>query len=167
MGVDEDDFYEAISSFKGAAKRLEKIAEGNDRVAFKDFAHAPSKVKATTEAVKEHYPDWRVIACLELHTYSSLNAEFLMEYRGALDAADEAIVFYSPEAIKIKRLEAVTESKIREAFQNPGIRIFTDPNIFKDFLYTQNFKNIALLLMSSGNYGGLDFDVLKEKLERV
>ncbi len=166
MGVDEDDFYQAISSFKGAAKRLEKIAEGKGTVAFKDFAHAPSKVKATTDAVKERFSDRRVVACLELHTYSSLNAEFLKEYRGALDAADVAVVFYSPEAIKIKRLEAVTESQIKEAFQNPGITIFTDPEVFQDFLYTQDFENTALLLMSSGNYGGLDFDKLKAKLKR-
>ena len=98
MGIDEDDFYEAIASFKGASKRLEKIAENKQTVIFKDFAHSPSKVKATTEAVKKQYAQREVIACLELHTYSSLNAEFLKEYKGALDAADVAVVFYSPHA---------------------------------------------------------------------
>ena len=100
MGVDEVDFYEAIANFKGASKRMEKLAEGKTGVAFKDFAHSPSKVKATTQAVKEQYPDKKIMACLELHTYSSLNAEFLKEYQGALDAADEAVVFYSPESVK-------------------------------------------------------------------
>ena len=101
MGIDEDDFYEAISTFKGASKRMEKIAEGNTNVIYKDFAHSPSKVEATTKAVKEQYPDRTLIACLELHTYSSLNAEFLKEYKGALDAADIAVVFYSPHAVEI------------------------------------------------------------------
>ena len=108
MGVDEADFYEAIASFKGASKRLEKIAEGKGKVAYKDFAHSPSKVSATTKAVKNQYPDRKLIACLELHTYSSLNAEFLKEYQNALDAADVAVVFYSPDAVKIKQLEEVT-----------------------------------------------------------
>ena len=93
MGIDEDDFYEAIGSFKGASKRLEKIAESNHTVIFKDFAHSPSKVKATTKAVKNQYSDRLLLACLELHTYSSLNAEFLEEYKGALDNADKASVF--------------------------------------------------------------------------
>ena len=103
MGIDEDDFYEAIASFTGASKRLEKIAENKQTVIFKDFAHSPSKVKATTEAVKKQYAQREVIACLELHTYSSLNAEFLSEYQGALDLADKAVVFYSPHAVKIKQ----------------------------------------------------------------
>ncbi|MEX0313630.1 MAG: UDP-N-acetylmuramate--L-alanine ligase [Allomuricauda sp.] len=160
MGVDEDDFYEAIASFKGASKRLEKIAEGENKVAFKDFAHSPSKVKATTKAVKEQYPNRKLLACLELHTYSSLNAEFLKEYDGALDAADEAVVFYSPDAVKIKQLEEVTEKQIAEALQREDVQIFTDPKAFQEYLFTQNFDNSTLLLMSSGNYGGLDFDRL-------
>ncbi|MEM1338272.1 MAG: Mur ligase family protein [Bacteroidota bacterium] len=163
MGVDEADFYEAISSFKGAAKRLERVVEEEDRVVFKDFAHAPSKVKATTEAVKAQYPNRRVLACLELHTYSSLNAEFLKEYRGAMDAADEAVVFYSPAAIKIKRLETVSDVQIKSAFQNPNILVFTEPSAFQEFLYAQDFENTTLILMSSGNYGGLDFETLKER----
>ena len=157
MGVDEAEFYEAIATFKGASKRMEKLAEGGTSVVFKDFAHSPSKVKATTHAVKEQYPDKRVLACLELHTYSSLNAEFLQEYEGALDAADEAVVFYSPEAVKIKRLDEVTEKQITDAFQRGDLKIFTEPIQFQDFLFQQNFENTALLLMSSGNYGGLDF----------
>ena len=161
MGVDEDDFYEAISSFKGASKRLEKIAESNTSVIFKDFAHSPSKVQATTRAVKEQYGGRTILTCLELHTYSSLNAAFLKEYKGALNAADKAVVFYSPEAIAIKKLETISEAQIAAAFERDDLLIYTDPAAFKNFLFTQNFENTAVLLMSSGNYGGLDFEEVK------
>lgn len=163
MGVDEADFYEAIASFKGASKRLEKIAENGNNVAYKDFAHSPSKVAATTKAVKEQYPDRTLIACLELHTYSSLNAEFLKEYEGALDAADVAVVFYSPDAVKIKQLEEVTYEQIAKAFNREDLIIYTNPAAFKEYLYHLKYdtKGVALLLMSSGNYGGLNFDEVK------
>ena len=162
MGVGEDEFFEAIATFKGASKRLEKIAENATTVVFKDFAHSPSKVMATTNAVKKQYQNREVIACLELHTYSSLNTEFLKEYKGALKSADKAIVFYSPEAIKIKRLENITSQQIKDAFEREDLIVFTNSDEFKEFLYTQNFDNTALLLMSSGNYGGLDFNKFKE-----
>ena len=161
MGVDEADFYEAIASFKGASKRLEKIAEGKGKVAYKDFAHSPSKVSATTKAVKNQYPDRKLVGCLELHTYSSLNAEFLKEYEGALDAADVAVVFYSPDAVKIKQLEEVTYDQIAQSFKRNDLIIYTNPTEFKDFLFSTNLDNAALLLMSSGNYGGLDFEEVK------
>nr|WP_299385698.1 Mur ligase family protein [Allomuricauda sp.] len=161
MGVDALDFYEAISTFKGASKRMEKIAEGTNRTAFKDFAHSPSKVRATTRAVKEQFPHRKVIACLELHTYSSLNATFLKEYKGALDAADHAIVFYSPDAVKIKRLDEVTEAQIAAALNREDVVIFTDSDAFQAHLFQQDFDNSVLLLMSSGNYGGLDFERIK------
>lgn len=163
MGVDEADFYEAIASFKGASKRLEKIAEKGNNVAYKDFAHSPSKVAATTKAVKEQYPDKTLVACLELHTYSSLNAEFLKEYEGALDNADVAVVFYSPDAVKIKQLEEVTYGQIAKAFNRQDLIIYTNPADFKDYLYNlkHSDKGTALLLMSSGNYGGLNFDEVK------
>ncbi|SDS71212.1 UDP-N-acetylmuramate--L-alanine ligase [Winogradskyella sediminis] len=161
MGIDEDDFYEAISTFKGASKRLEKIAESKSSVAYKDFAHSPSKVEATTKAVKEQYSDRTLVACLELHTYSSLNAEFLKEYKGALDAADVAVVFYSPHAVEIKKLEEVTKDQMSNAFERDDLIIYTNPEDFKNFLFEQNFDNKSLLLMSSGNYGGLDFDEVK------
>ncbi|GGK47455.1 MULTISPECIES: UDP-N-acetylmuramate--L-alanine ligase [Flavobacteriaceae] len=162
MGVGEDEFYEAIATFKGASKRLEKITENESTVIFKDFAHSPSKVEATTNAVKDQYAQRTVLACLELHTYSSLNTEFLKEYEGALNAADIAVVFYSPKAIEIKKLEKVTEQQIKEAFNREDLLIYTNPETFKTFLFSQNFKNTALLLMSSGNYGGLDFDKFKD-----
>ncbi|WP_452221883.1 UDP-N-acetylmuramate--L-alanine ligase [Lacinutrix salivirga] len=161
MGIDEDDFYEAISTFKGASKRLEKIAESKTSVAYKDFAHSPSKVEATTIAVKEQYENRTLVACLELHTYSSLNAEFLKEYKGALDAADVAVVFYSPDAVEIKKLKEVTKAQIATAFERDDLKIYTTPEEFKQFLFSQNFDDKALLLMSSGNYGGLDFGAIK------
>ncbi|AWI24527.1 UDP-N-acetylmuramate--L-alanine ligase [Flavobacterium pallidum] len=167
MGVDEADFYEAIASFKGASKRLEKIAENKRNVAYKDFAHSPSKVAATTKAVKEQYPDRTLIACLELHTYSSLNPEFLKEYEGALEAADVAVVFYSPDAVKIKQLDEITADQIGAAFNRNDLIIYTNPEAFREYLFHLKFdtQSIALLLMSSGNYGGLHFDDIKELMQ--
>ncbi|MGR7813465.1 UDP-N-acetylmuramate--L-alanine ligase [Lacinutrix undariae] len=162
MGIDEDDFYEAIATFKGASKRLEKIAESKNSVAYKDFAHSPSKVEATTKAVKEQYENRTLVACLELHTYSSLNAEFLKEYKGALDAADVAVVFYSPSAVEIKKLDEVSHQQIATAFERDDLIIYTNPEAFKNYLFAQNFTDKALLLMSSGNYGGLDFEAVKD-----
>ena len=161
MGIDENDFYEAISSFQGASKRLERIVETENCVAYKDFAHSPSKVLATTNALKNQFPNRKLIACLELHTYSSLNPEFLTEYKGALDAADVAVVFYSPHAVEIKKLKAISQQQIADAFQRDDLIIYTNPTVFKDFLFSQQFNDTSLLLMSSGNYGGLDFDELK------
>ncbi|MDL5513715.1 Mur ligase family protein [Arenibacter sp. M-2] len=166
MGVDEDDFYEAIASFKGASKRLEKIAEGKTCVAYKDFAHSPSKVMATTNAVKEQYPDRKLIACLELHTYSSFNPEFLKEYNGALAAADVAAVFYLPESVRIKKLKEVTAEQISEAFVRDDLRIFTDAEDFKNFVFGQQYDNSVLLLMSSGNYGGLNLEEVKMLVQK-
>ena len=162
IGIDENDFYEAISTFQGASKRLEKIAETDNAIAYKDFAHSPSKVLATTNALKNQYPDRKLIACLELHTYSSLNPEFLNQYKGALAAADISVVFYSPRAVEIKKLQAISEKQIMDAFQSEDLLVYTNPSEFKDFLFSQKFSNTSLLLMSSGNYGGLDFDELKQ-----
>jgi UDP-N-acetylmuramate: L-alanyl-gamma-D-glutamyl-meso-diaminopimelate ligase len=164
MGVGEEEFYEAIASFKGADKRLEKIAESKTSVIFKDFAHSPSKVLATTKAVKAQYKNRKVIACLELHTYSSLNAEFLSQYQNALDAADVAVVFYSPDAVAIKQLEEISATQIKDAFKRDDLQVFTNPKAFSDYLFSLNLADTALLLMSSGNYGGLDFEKLCNKL---
>ncbi len=166
MGVDEDDFYEAIASFKGASKRLEKIAEGASCVVFKDFAHAPSKVAAATRAVKEQYPARTLVACLELHTYSSLNETFLKEYQGALDAADTALVFYSPDAVAIKQLAPISPQQIASAFQRKDLQVFTHPDAFREYLFDLPLEDTALLLMSSGNYGGLNLQALKERVEQ-
>lgn len=165
MGVDEADFYEAMTTFKGAAKRLEKIAEGKNKVTFKDFAHAPSKVRATTKSVREQYPQRKLIACLELHTYSSLNPKFLLEYKGALDKADEAVVFYSPDALKIKGLPEVSAQQILDAFGREDIHVFTKAEDFQEYVLTQDYDGAVLLLMSSGNYGNLNFENLKQKFK--
>ena len=164
MGVDEDDFYEAIATFSGASKRLEKLAESNSSVIFKDFAHSPSKVAATTAAVKEQFSNKKLVACLELHTYSSLNAEFLKEYKDSLENADEALVFYSPDAVAIKKLEAVSEDQIKKAFQKENLKVFTTSEDFQAELKQTGLKNSVLLLMSSGNYGGLDMEELKQMI---
>lgn len=164
MGIDEAEFYEAIASFKGASKRLEKIAETATAVAYKDFAHSPSKVKATTQAVKKQYPNKKLIACLELHTYSSLNAEFLTQYQGALDAADTAVVFYSPDAVAIKKLEEISKEQIETAFNRENLIVYTHPSEFQSFLQVQEFNDAVLLLMSSGNYGGLNFDEVQNMI---
>jgi UDP-N-acetylmuramate: L-alanyl-gamma-D-glutamyl-meso-diaminopimelate ligase len=165
MGVQQEDFYEAIATFKGASKRLERIGQGPTSIAYKDFAHSPSKVRATTQALKSQYPERRLLACLELHTYSSLNPEFLSEYKGTLNDADKAVVFYSPNAVKIKKLDAVSSTQILKAFQREDLVVFTDPAAFQDYLFEQDFTETSLLLMSSGNYGGLDFEKVKEILK--
>ncbi|MDX1279559.1 MAG: peptidoglycan synthetase, partial [Oceanihabitans sediminis] len=167
MGLDEEDFYEAIATFTGASKRLEKMAEGKLSVAFKDFAHAPSKVKASTAAVREQYPNRNLIACLELHTYSSFNPEFLKGYKGALEDATTAAVFYLPESVKIKGLQEVTPEQIKEAFGREDLQVFTNAEAFREFVFKQQYANSALLLMSSGNYGGLDLEEVKEEVEGV
>jgi UDP-N-acetylmuramate: L-alanyl-gamma-D-glutamyl-meso-diaminopimelate ligase len=156
MGIDEDDFYQAIGSFDGASKRLEKIGESNSSILFKDFAHSPSKVAATTAAVKEQYPSKKLVACMELHTYSSLNADFLVQYQQTLQAADIASVFYSPKAVAIKKLQALSAAQIKDAFQREDLQVFTDPVQFEKFLYAQKVDETVFLLMSSGDYGGLD-----------
>ena len=165
MGVDEEDFYEAMTTFKGAAKRLEKMAEGDNKIAFKDFAHAPSKVRATVRAVREQYLDRKLLACLELHTYSSLNPEFLKQYEGTLDKVDQAVVFYSLDALKIKGLPEVTAQQIKDAFGREDIKVYTKAEDFQTFLYEYNFENTTLLLMSSGNYGNLDLEKIKSLFE--
>lgn len=165
IGIDEDDFYEAIATFKGASKRLEKIAESKTCVAYKDFAHSPSKVAATTKAVKEQYANRKLIAFLELHTYSSFNPEFLKEYKGALDAADEAVVFYIPESVAIKKLDPVSPQQIKDAFKRDDLQILTNAEEFKTLVHKQDYNNSVVLFMSSGNYGGLNLNEFKEIIE--
>ncbi|GAA0873549.1 Mur ligase family protein [Gangjinia marincola] len=164
MGVDEEDFYEAIATFKGASKRLEKIAENKSSLIYKDFAHSPSKVAATTAAVKEQYPNRRLIACLELHTFSSLTPQFLAQYKNALNPADIAMVFYSPGAVALKKLDPISKEDIKTAFGRDDLQVFTDPTQFKSQLFKEKLDDAVLLMMSSGNYGGLDLTELKNLL---
>ena len=167
MGVDEDDFLEAIMSFKGASKRLEKIGDNGSSFLFKDFAHAPSKVIATTNALKIQYKNRKLIALLELHTFSSLNEEFLVEYKDSLKSADTAILFYDPKAIKNKGLKEINDQNIKKAFNDDKLRIFSNPQALKDFLLAQSYSHTNLLLMSSGNYASLDLDYIKNQIKII
>ncbi len=159
LGVDEADFYEAMATFSGAAKRLETLKDSPDYKVFKDFAHSPSKVQATTRAVREQYPGLPFTACLELHTYSSLNSEFLKEYAGSLAKADNALVFYIPESLEIKGLEPIDPEVIRRAFERDDLQVFTQTEALEQALNSLG-KQGVLLLMSSGNYGGMDLGVI-------
>jgi UDP-N-acetylmuramate: L-alanyl-gamma-D-glutamyl-meso-diaminopimelate ligase len=164
MGVDESEFYEAMASFKGASKRLELLGKGGSGLVYKDFAHAPSKVMATTRAVREQYPHHRLVACLELHTYSSLNAEFLQQYRGALEAADVALVFFVAESLSIKGLQPLEPSFIVDSFDREDLQVFTNTQSLQDYFDALSMENTVLLLMSSGNYGGLDLQTFLQRL---
>lgn len=162
MGVDEDDFYEAIASFSGASKRLEEVVKTPRCQVFKDYAHSPSKVKATTEATKAQFPNKTLLVCFELHTYSSLTASFLKEYQNTLDKADEVVIFYSKKALDIKQMPALTKTQIQDSFKREDLEVYTNADDFKTYLKAKHFDNHVLLLMSSGNYGGLDFEELKK-----
>jgi UDP-N-acetylmuramate: L-alanyl-gamma-D-glutamyl-meso-diaminopimelate ligase len=160
LGVDYEKFYNAISSFKGAARRLELLAKSDSVSVFKDFAHSPSKLKASVEAVKQQFPDRKIIACMELHTFSSLNENFLDQYKGSMDKADEAIVYFNPHTIEHKKLNPVSESQVRTAFGNDRIKVFTDSKKMYEYLSGINHRNTVLLMMSSGNFDGMDLEQL-------
>jgi UDP-N-acetylmuramate: L-alanyl-gamma-D-glutamyl-meso-diaminopimelate ligase len=166
IGVEEEDFYAAIQSFKGAANRLEVVAQNDQTVVFRDFAHAPSKLEATTEAVKEQFPNRRLVACVELHTFSSLNKYFLDQYRDTFNAPDEAVVYYSPATIKHKKLTPIEPTDVVEGFGNPNLRVFTDNQSLKEFLLTQNWHETNLLMMSSGTFNGLNIPDLAIEILR-
>ena len=154
LGLTDEQFYSAIAEFKGASRRLEVLAEKEDCVVFNDFAHSPSKLKATTEAVKKQFPNRKLVACLELHTFSSLKKEFLPQYQNSMEAADLAIVYFNPHTIEHKKLEPITEQQVAEAFGSEGLMVSTDSNALFDFLKSQNWENANLLLMTSGNFSG-------------
>lgn len=164
IGVTNEQFYDAISSFEGAAGRLEVVGKNESVTVYKDFAHAPSKVKATVKAVKELYPSRDLVACVELHTYSSLNKKFLPQYKDSLKNAQTPVVYINPEKVHTKKLEAISEADIQSAFANPAIQVFTDAGKMEAFLLSQSWKNKNLLMMSSGNFGGLDMNRLSEKI---
>ncbi|MFD1816085.1 UDP-N-acetylmuramate: L-alanyl-gamma-D-glutamyl-meso-diaminopimelate ligase [Pseudarcicella hirudinis] len=164
IGIEEEEFYEAIPSFKGAAKRLEFLGGNEETVIYKDFAHAPSKVEATTKAVKEQFPKRKLIACLELHTFSSLNKSFLPEYANKLNAADLPVVFYSPHTLEHKKLPAISAEDIQQNFNNKNLQVFTNSEELQSFLLRQNWKDTNLLMMTSGTFDGLDFKALASKI---
>jgi len=156
LGITAPDFVKAISSFTGASKRLELIASNQDTNVYRDFAHAPSKVKASIDAVKEQHPDMQLIAILELHTFSSLNEQFMNEYNGAMEKADIAIVFYSKHALELKRMPNLDKDKVAKGFAKKGLLVMNHKEELWNWLHLQDFNNTDLLLMSSGNYDGLD-----------
>jgi UDP-N-acetylmuramate: L-alanyl-gamma-D-glutamyl-meso-diaminopimelate ligase len=164
LGIDASTFINAISSFTGASKRLEQVASNETTIVFRDFAHAPSKVKATIEAVKQQYPLRQLVAVLELHTFSSLNENFMREYRGAMDQADRAAVFYSSHALQLKRMPELPPAAVEAGFQKEGLQVFTAKDQLGEWLALQNYRNTNLVLMSSGNFDGLDLSGLAEKI---
>lgn len=164
MGVEAEQFYQAISSFSGASKRLERIAYNQDCTVFKDFAHSPSKLQATIEAVKEQFPNRHLLACMELHTFSSLNLKFMDEYKGTMDLADTAVIFFSHHALQLKRLPVFSSEEVGKAFNRPDIVVFTDKNKMVDFIKEGTMKNTNLLMMSSGNFDGLDLAALAAEI---
>jgi UDP-N-acetylmuramate: L-alanyl-gamma-D-glutamyl-meso-diaminopimelate ligase len=164
MGVDEDDFYQAITSFKGASNRLEKVFTYKNSHVYKDFAHSPSKVKATVNAVKNQFEKHNVIACFELHTFSSLNSEFINEYKDTLDKADKAIVYFSKATLESKKLQEIDIKDIVAAFNKRGLLVFDDPLKLKEYLFSVNYNNSVLLMMSSGNFGNFNFSELQNLL---
>ncbi len=161
MGINDEMFYEAIQSFKGASKRLEIVVKKEDYMVFKDFAHSPSKVKAAIRSVKKQFAQRKLIACLELHTYSSLDARFMCFYQNTLDDADDPIIFYDEMALKIKRTNPLSKEGIKMAFQDERLKIFTTTEELKNYLTAIKKKNTTFLMMSSGNFGGLDLGILK------
>lgn len=164
LNISNSDFYQAIRTFKGASNRLELIAEKSGFNAYRDFAHAPSKLKATIQAVKEQFPNRRLVACFELHTFSSLNKDFLNQYAHSMDKADEAIVYFSPHALELKKLPMLSPEDIKHSFQKNGLRVFSDTSQFQQFITNEKWENSNLLLMSSGNYDGLNVKEFAEKL---
>lgn len=158
LGVMEEEFYEAIMTFKGASKRLEKVQREDGAIVYKDFAHAPSKVKATVKAFNELFKSQKKYGFLELHTYSSLNAEFLNQYESTLDGLDEAVVFYSEENLRIKRIENISPEVIKEKFKNDKIKVLTNQEELKNYWKHLEKSSGVFLMMSSGNFGGLDLE---------
>ncbi len=164
LGVAEHDFNKAITGFKGAANRLELLADNKQTAIFKDFAHAPSKLKATIEAVKLQFPERKLLAVMELHTYSSLSKGFLKQYQGTMNKADIPVVFFNHHAIALKKLPPINEENVIEGFGEQNLKVFTSTVELENFLRNQNFVKANLLLMSSGNFGGMDIKKLIEEL---
>ncbi|MDR2037691.1 MAG: Mur ligase domain-containing protein [Bacteroidales bacterium] len=161
LGVTREQFYRFIRTFKGAAKRLQTLAQNDHTHVFFDFAHSPSKLKATVKAVKQQYPSRRLIACMELHTFSSLSESFMEEYRNSMIEADEAWIYYNPETIKHKKLSLFTEDAVYHSFGTPNIKVFTDSKLLLQQIKKTDWSDKNLLIMTSGNFNGVDFSQLK------
>jgi UDP-N-acetylmuramate: L-alanyl-gamma-D-glutamyl-meso-diaminopimelate ligase len=163
IGIQYTDFLKSMSDFTGAGKRLQKVIERPDFVMFKDFAHSPSKLKATTAAVKHQYPNRKVVACMELHTFSSLKREFLPHYDGAMNTADEALVYFNPEVVHHKKLEPISIQQVSDGFGG-SVSVKDKTADVLAFIRSQSWNNAVLLMMSSGNFDGIDYDQLGEEL---
>lgn len=166
IGTTDEEFYQAISSFKGAAKRLQLLAQNdiNKTIVYRDFAHAPSKVEATVRAVQERFPNHKLVACLELHTFSSLSRNFLPKYQQTLGNADLPAVYFNPEVVTNKRLENFSEQDVHAAFGHPSLRVFTESRLLEAWVRQQDKSNTVFLLMSSANFGGIDLQQLANVL---
>ena len=168
LGVGDDEFYDAIAGFRGAARRLEKIGENiSGSVLYRDFAHSPSKLKATVSAVREQFPDRRLVACMELHTFSSLSAGFLEEYRGSMQGADLPFVYYNPATLEHKKLPSITPDQVKEHFACEALEVFTDRESLLKRLQGISWNKTNLLMMSSGTFDGIDFHKLAAALYAV
>ncbi len=159
-GISDEDFYKAISSFKGAAKRLERLGETSHKIVFKDFAHSPSKLKATVDAVREQFPDRPLIACIELHTFSSLNEDFLNEYKDTINGADFAVVYIDKKTFVEKKIKPFEGKDVMKAFGNKKLNFYDNPDELRIHLETFEMKDCNLLMMSSGTFGGIDLVTL-------
>ncbi len=164
LGIRESQFYDAMMSFRGASQRLELVGENENMHVFKDFAHSPSKVEATIKAVKKQYPKQRLTACMELHTFSSLNQDFIGEYANTANSADVAAVYYNPEYVESKGLPAISKQDLKDAFKRQDLEIFTSADELESFLVAQNWKQNNLLIMSSGKMGGMNIESLANQL---
>jgi len=162
LGIDDKQFLKAIASFNGAAKRLELVVKTEHTVIYKDFAHSPSKLKATVKAVKEMYPSRKLVACMELHTFSSLSKNFLEQYNGCMNEADVPLVFFNKHTIELKKLPPVSNEEVKAAFNNELLTIINDKETLLNFLQQQSWHNSVLLMMTSGNFEGLDYEDLKK-----
>lgn len=163
-GISNDDFYNSIKSFKGAARRLELLARTDKAVVFRDFAHSPSKLKATTAAVKQQFNNRKIIACMELHTFSSLNADFLSQYAGSMNEADEAIVYYNPHTIAHKKLTAISKDEVKNAFGRNDLIVMDSSSELKTYLENYNWNGEILLMMSSGTFDGINLPEFAKKI---
>lgn len=164
IGITDPEFYEAIATFQGAAKRMQLLKKSDKAVIYKDFAHAPSKLEASVKALKEQFPERKLLACLELHTFSSLNKKFLPQYQNTFAAADVPVVYYNPTVVEQKRLDPISEEDIRKGFDQSNLLVFTDAKQLEDFIRKQDFNNTNLLLMSSANFGGMDLQKLADEI---
>ncbi|MFV0366773.1 MAG: UDP-N-acetylmuramate--L-alanine ligase [Mangrovibacterium sp.] len=164
LNISDTEFYAAIGTFKGAARRLQTLAENESCTVYYDFAHSPSKLKATTSAVKAQFADRKLVAVMELHTFSSLKKKFLPQYDGSMAAADEAYVYFNPHTIAHKQLAPITEQQVAEAFASKNLKVFTDSDALFAELFNKNWQHQNLLLMSSGNFSGKDMQAIANEV---